>query len=183
MDLSIRVIAFNTFCDRSRFASRHPHLSVVQVFKDRFCCAVSFDSSAAERRDYEELSTTRQALLAKFLTTLAPPHTAENPRRCSEVRIIYTPNPPSIPFRKIVGNKPTRCISFNGPSPVQTCACQAEARQGNLPPETRIYRQPSLHQPATTSQPSVTALARQWPTGMGVAPECREIYPERFKAT
>jgi hypothetical protein len=36
MDLSIRVIAFNTFCDRSRFASRHPHLSVVQVFKDRF---------------------------------------------------------------------------------------------------------------------------------------------------
>ena len=108
MDLSIRVIAFNTFCDRSRFASRHPHLSVVQVFKDRFCCAVSFDSSAAERRDYEELSTTRQALLAKFLTTLAPPHTAENPRRCSEVRIIYTPNPPSIPFCKIVGMDPKR---------------------------------------------------------------------------
>ena len=36
MDLSIRVIAFNTFCDLRRFASRHPHLSVVQVFKDRF---------------------------------------------------------------------------------------------------------------------------------------------------
>jgi hypothetical protein len=35
MDLSIRVIAFNTFRDQSHFASRHPHLSVVQIFKDQ----------------------------------------------------------------------------------------------------------------------------------------------------
>ena len=103
MDLSIRVIALILCCDRSRFASRHPHLSVVQVFKDRFCCAVSFDSSAAEKRDYEELRTTRQALHQKSFTALPFPRPAENPRRCREVRIIYTPNEPSTPLQKIVG--------------------------------------------------------------------------------
>jgi len=35
MDLSIRVIAFNAFCNSRCFASRHPHLSVVQIFKDQ----------------------------------------------------------------------------------------------------------------------------------------------------
>jgi hypothetical protein len=84
MDLSIRVIAFNTFCDRSRFASRHPHLSVVQVFKDRFRRAVSFDSSAAERRDYEEPSKLRQALRTTFFNLSASPCTAENPRHRRE---------------------------------------------------------------------------------------------------
>ena len=86
MDLSIRVIALILCCDRSRFASRHPHLSVVQVFKDRFCCAVSFDSSAAEKRDYEELRTTRQALHPKSFTALPLPPPAENPgaaERCA----------------------------------------------------------------------------------------------------
>ena len=100
MDLSIRVIAFNTFCDRSRFASRHPHLSVVQVFKDRFCCAVSFDSSAAERRDYEELSTTRQALLAKFLTTLASPTPPKTPGAAVRCALYTHPIPRQYPGAK-----------------------------------------------------------------------------------
>ena len=86
MDLSIRVIAFNTFCDRSHFASRHPHLSVVQVFKDRFRRAVSFDSSAAERRDYEEPSKLRQALRTTFFNLPSPPTPPETPgtaERCA----------------------------------------------------------------------------------------------------
>ena len=86
MDLSIRVIAFNTFCDRSHFASRHPHLSVVQVFKDRFRRAVSFDSSAAERRDYEEPSKLRQALRTTFFNLPSPPTPPKTPgtaERCA----------------------------------------------------------------------------------------------------
>ncbi|WP_374341952.1 hypothetical protein, partial [Azonexus sp.] len=43
-------------------ASRHPHLSVVQTFKDQFRRAVAFASSAAEKRDYEQLPAPRQVL-------------------------------------------------------------------------------------------------------------------------
>jgi len=67
MDLSIRVIAFNTFCNLRRFASRHPHLSVVQIVKELlFHRAVAFASSAAERQDYEELLSPRQAFQKYF---------------------------------------------------------------------------------------------------------------------
>jgi hypothetical protein len=67
MDLSIRVIAFNTLCDRSHFASRHPHLSVVQIVKELlFPPRRSNNSSAAEKRDYEELLSNRQAFQLTF---------------------------------------------------------------------------------------------------------------------
>ena len=55
MDLSIRVIALMLCCDLSHFASRHPHLSVVQVFKDHLRCAKHLSPSAAQKRDYEPL--------------------------------------------------------------------------------------------------------------------------------
>ena len=42
-------VCLNTFATEVAFASRHPHLSVVQFVKDQHC-AVSFDSSAAEKR-------------------------------------------------------------------------------------------------------------------------------------
>ena len=80
MDLSIRVIAFNTFVQLALLASRHPHLSVVQVVKDQFRGAVVFTSSAAERRDYEELLTNRQAFLQIFLATLYFYFTLQLPR-------------------------------------------------------------------------------------------------------
>jgi hypothetical protein len=79
MDLSIRVIAFNTFCDQSHFASRHPHLSVVQIVKELLNSTapnLPFPSSpsAAKRRDYEELPSNRQAVsLNFFLTTSFEP--------------------------------------------------------------------------------------------------------------
>ena len=92
MDLSIRVIAFNTFCDRNRFASRHPHLSVVQVFKDRFRRAVSFDSSAAERRDYEEPSKLRQALRTTFFNLPSPPAPPKTPAPQERCALYTQPN-------------------------------------------------------------------------------------------
>ena len=57
------------FATEVAFASRHPHLSVVQFVKDQRR-AVSFDSSAAEKRDYEALSTSRQAISKSFLQQL-----------------------------------------------------------------------------------------------------------------
>ena len=68
MDLSIyftSAFALILFATEVAFASRHPHLSVVQFVKDQRC-AVSFDSSAAEKRDYEALSTSRQAISKSF---------------------------------------------------------------------------------------------------------------------
>jgi hypothetical protein len=51
-------------------ASRHPHLSVVQIVKELLSRrAVSLNPSAAERRDYEELPSNRQAILQDFLLT------------------------------------------------------------------------------------------------------------------
>ena len=88
MDLSIRVIALILFCDLRRFASRHPHLSVVQIFKDRYR-AVSFDSSAAEKRDYEALPTSRQALSHFFFPANFFFPSAENPGS-SEEGELYT---------------------------------------------------------------------------------------------
>ena len=89
MDLSIRVIAFNTLRDRSHLASRHPHLSVVQIVKELLSHrAVSFDSSAAERRDYEELPSIRQALSLNFFLLPPPPQPPETPAAAEEVRII-----------------------------------------------------------------------------------------------
>ena len=89
MDLSIRVIALILFCDLRRFASRHPHLSVVQIFKDRYR-AVSFDPPAAEKRDYEALPTSRQALSRFFFYFFFPPLPPETPVRSEEAEL-YTP--------------------------------------------------------------------------------------------
>lgn len=59
MDLSIRVIALILCCDRSRFASRHPHLSVVQIFKDQHRFAQK-TTPAAKRRNYPIPTKNRQ---------------------------------------------------------------------------------------------------------------------------
>ncbi|MBV2194474.1 MAG: hypothetical protein KUL81_14160, partial [Azonexus sp.] len=78
------------FATEVAFASRHPHLSVVQFVKDQRC-AVSFDSSAAEKRDYEALPTSRQAISKSFLQQLetsCPSTSPENPVAAEEVRII-----------------------------------------------------------------------------------------------
>ncbi len=88
MDLSIRVIAFNTFLRFASLASRHPHLSVVQIVKDHFHRAVSLNPSAAEKRDYEALPTSRQALSAQLLLFTPSPPPPENPAAAEEVRII-----------------------------------------------------------------------------------------------
>jgi len=97
MDLSIRVIAFNTFCDLRRFASRHPHLSVVQIFKELFTShrAVAFASSAAERQDYEELLLPRQAFSQNFLLHLTPLQPPKTPGTAGEVRILLIKSTPS----------------------------------------------------------------------------------------
>ncbi|HEX6733683.1 MAG TPA: hypothetical protein VF096_02625, partial [Azonexus sp.] len=50
--------------------------------------AVSFDSSAAERRDYEELLSLRQALSLNFFLFPPPLQPPENPAAAEEVRII-----------------------------------------------------------------------------------------------
>jgi hypothetical protein len=66
----IRVIAFNTFLSPKQLASRHPHLSVVQIVKELLSHrAVSFDPSAAERQDYEAINLTRQPLQLNFFPT------------------------------------------------------------------------------------------------------------------
>ena len=95
MDLSIRVIAFNTFVQLASLASRHPHLSVVQIVKDHFHRAVSLNPSAAEKRDYEELQLNRQAKFESFFLLKPPkpsppllPHFARKTQRCKEPRII-----------------------------------------------------------------------------------------------
>ncbi|HLO62855.1 MAG TPA: hypothetical protein VK165_07805, partial [Azonexus sp.] len=69
------------------FASRHPHLSVVQFVKDQ-CRAVSFDSSAAEKRDYEAPPNFSQAFLAKFLASPDSPASPKTLVAAGEVRII-----------------------------------------------------------------------------------------------
>src|SRR6185369_3503015 len=56
MDLSIRVIAFNTFLRLASLASRHPHLSVVQIVKDHSPRRY-FVSSAAKGAHYADLTT------------------------------------------------------------------------------------------------------------------------------
>ena len=61
MDFSIRVIALILLCDLRRFASRHPHLSVVQIFKDQLRCASPTSPSAAQKKDYEPFLQLRQA--------------------------------------------------------------------------------------------------------------------------
>jgi hypothetical protein len=93
MDLSIRVIAFNTLCDRSHFASRHPHLSVVQIVKELLNSTAPsrpFPSnpSAAKRRDYEELPSNRQAVSLNFFCLFSLPQPPENPAAAEELRII-----------------------------------------------------------------------------------------------
>ena len=69
MDLSIRVIALMLCRDRSHFAFKHPHLSVVQIFKDHRCAKLK-SPSAAQKRDYEPLPYFRQAAQRLFLNHL-----------------------------------------------------------------------------------------------------------------
>ena len=74
MDLSIRAIALMLCRDRSHFAFKHPHLSVVQIFKDHRCAKLK-SPSAAQKRNYEPLPYFCQALhasLPKNLTPLKP---------------------------------------------------------------------------------------------------------------
>ncbi|WP_211371044.1 hypothetical protein, partial [Dechloromonas hortensis] len=47
---------FNTFVQLALLASRHPHLSVVQVVKDQFRRAVTCVSSAAKGAYYVDLN-------------------------------------------------------------------------------------------------------------------------------
>ena len=104
MDLSIRVIALILCCDQSRFASRHPHLSVVQIFKDHRR-AVAFTSSAAEKRDYEALSTSRQAFRESFYFRFLLLHRRKTPWRRRgphyiDFKIAVNPFKQSIPSLK-----------------------------------------------------------------------------------
>jgi hypothetical protein len=93
MDCSIlftSAFALIPFATEVAFASRHPHLSVVQFVKDQRR-AVSFDPSAAEKRDYEAPPTSRQAFSKSFfqqLETSCPSTSPENPVAAEEVRII-----------------------------------------------------------------------------------------------
>lgn len=85
MDLSIRVIALMLCRDRSHFASKHPHLSVVQIFKDHRC-AKPKSPSAAQKRDYEPLPYFRQAVQRLFLNHLTLPKPLKLPppqERCA----------------------------------------------------------------------------------------------------
>jgi hypothetical protein len=88
MDLSIRVIAIILFATCVAYASRHPHLSVVQIVKDHHHRAKTFASSAAERQDYEELLSPRQAFSQNFLPRLTPPQPPKTPGTAGEVRIL-----------------------------------------------------------------------------------------------
>ena len=96
MDLSIRVIAIILFATRVAFASRHPHLSVVQIVKELlFHRAVAFASAPAERQDYEELLSPRQAFLQNFLLRLTPLQPPKTPGTAGEVRILPIKSGPS----------------------------------------------------------------------------------------
>jgi hypothetical protein len=57
--------------------------------------AVAFASSAAERQDYEELLTSRQAFLQMFLLRLTPLQPPETPGTAGEVRILPIKSKPS----------------------------------------------------------------------------------------
>jgi hypothetical protein len=110
MDLSIRVIAIMLFCDRSHFASRHPHLSVVQVVKEHFPLRQTQSPSAAQKRDYEPLPYFRQALQKIFFPQIpdfSPPlplllQPPLSLAAAGEGRILRIFQPPSIAFLKIV---------------------------------------------------------------------------------
>ena len=110
MDLSIRVIAIMLFCDRSHFASRHPHLSVVQVVKDHFLLRQTLESVCST----EARLWTASLLLSSFsedifsekpnflLPLLLLPQSPLSLAAAGEVRILRIFQNPSIPFLKIV---------------------------------------------------------------------------------
>ena len=104
MDLSIRVIALILFCDLRRFASRHPHLSVVQIFKDRYR-AVSFDPSAAEKRDYEELPTSRQAISRFFFSSYFSSLPPETPAKSEEAELYTHQNRRQLVYGKLANHR------------------------------------------------------------------------------
>lgn len=87
MDLSIRVIALMLCRDRSHFASKHPHLSVVQIFKDHRC-AKPKSPSAAQKRDYEPLPLFLSSSSAFISEPPDSPVTAETATTAGEVRIL-----------------------------------------------------------------------------------------------
>jgi hypothetical protein len=75
MYLYIRVIALMLCRGLNHFASKHPHLSVVQIVKDHRC-AKPLSPSAAQKKDYEPFPLIRQALrllLPNRLTLPTPP--------------------------------------------------------------------------------------------------------------
>ncbi len=81
MDLSIRVIALILLRDRSRFASRHPHLSVVQIVKELLSRPNRPVSPLeAKKRDCETITTNSQATSLNFIYSLLSPTTAGKPR-------------------------------------------------------------------------------------------------------
>jgi len=70
------VFALILLCDLRRFASRHPHLSVVQIFKELSCFtprrAVSFQTTRQQQRSeimkhFKQLVNTSEQLFSQLL--------------------------------------------------------------------------------------------------------------------
>ena len=96
MDFSIRVIAFNTFAWPKSLASRHPHLSVVQIVKDQRR-AVQSNVSSRETRlwrtSYSPSSTSGKFIPQNTqLNPTTPPHIRQHLKtRLLKSRAFYTP--------------------------------------------------------------------------------------------
>ena len=88
------------FATRVAYASRHPHLSVVQLVKDQFRCAVVSFRRHQQRSEimkrFLHLVNTSLKLFSCFLFFRA----ALLLRRVEEVRILQTYYTPSTPFSK-----------------------------------------------------------------------------------
>ncbi|MGA7477457.1 MAG: hypothetical protein WBW07_00840, partial [Azonexus sp.] len=68
-----------TLCDQSHFASRHPHLSVVQIFKEH--ATTSINTRQQQRSEIMKIIYTSVKSFSTFSTSTFPSRTVRNVRR------------------------------------------------------------------------------------------------------
>ena len=129
----------NTLCDRSHFASRHPHLSVVQIFKDH---AAPFRLIRQQQRS--EIMKNLLLCVKRFSTlfffnfaSLPSPTTAGNPRRCRRGAHYIDPTKPVNHQNKINSKTPkptTQMPLTTRHAHVQNAACRPATPPQPRPP-------------------------------------------------
>jgi len=73
-------------CDQSHFASRHPHLSVVQIFKEH--ATTSINTRQQQRSEIMKITPVPVKSFSTLLLLLSLPEPAKMPAASEEVRII-----------------------------------------------------------------------------------------------